>query len=91
MEMADRQTALHRRKAEISTAPGEDMSKEKISVTIDATVLAAVDADAKVAGVDRSEMIERALRNAASTSCSAQLHRPSRPSAENRRICRRSV
>jgi Ribbon-helix-helix protein, copG family len=32
-------------------------------VTIDASVLAAVDADAKVAGLDRSEMIEQALRN----------------------------
>jgi metal-responsive CopG/Arc/MetJ family transcriptional regulator len=39
------------------------MTKETISVTIDAAVLAAVDADAKVAGLDRSEMIERALRN----------------------------
>jgi len=39
------------------------MAKEKISVTVDATVLAATDADAKAAGLSRSEMIERALRN----------------------------
>lgn len=39
------------------------MAKEKISVTVDAGVLAAIDADAKVVGLNRSEMIERALRN----------------------------
>ncbi len=39
------------------------MAKSKISVTVDAAVLAAVDADAKTAGLSRSEMIERALRN----------------------------
>ncbi len=39
------------------------MAKEKISVTVDAAVLAATDADAKAAGLNRSEMIERALRN----------------------------
>jgi metal-responsive CopG/Arc/MetJ family transcriptional regulator len=39
------------------------MAKEKISVTVDATVLAEADADAKAAGMNRSELIERALRN----------------------------
>ena len=39
------------------------MAKEKISVTVDATVLAATDADARAAGLNRSEMIEQALRN----------------------------
>jgi metal-responsive CopG/Arc/MetJ family transcriptional regulator len=39
------------------------MAKEKISVTVDATVLAAADADAKAAGLNRSELIEQALRN----------------------------
>jgi metal-responsive CopG/Arc/MetJ family transcriptional regulator len=39
------------------------MAKAKISVTVDATVLADADADAKAAGVNRSELIERALRN----------------------------
>lgn len=39
------------------------MAKEKISVTVDATVLAAIDADARAAGFNRSEMIEQALRN----------------------------
>jgi metal-responsive CopG/Arc/MetJ family transcriptional regulator len=39
------------------------MAKEKISVTVDATVLAAIDADAKAGGFNRSEMIEQALRN----------------------------
>ena len=39
------------------------MAKEKISVTVDATVLADADADAKAAGMNRSELIERALRN----------------------------
>ena len=39
------------------------MSKEKISVTVDAGVLAATDADARAAGLNRSEIIEQALRN----------------------------
>lgn len=39
------------------------MPKEKISVTIDAAVLAATDADARSAGLNRSAMIEQALRN----------------------------
>jgi metal-responsive CopG/Arc/MetJ family transcriptional regulator len=39
------------------------MAKEKISVTVDASVLAAADADAKAAGLNRSELIEQALRN----------------------------
>lgn len=39
------------------------MAKDKVSVTIDQAVLAAADADAKAVGLNRSEMIERALRN----------------------------
>jgi metal-responsive CopG/Arc/MetJ family transcriptional regulator len=39
------------------------MAKEKISVTVDAAVLAAADADAKAAGLSRSELIEKALRH----------------------------
>lgn len=39
------------------------MAKEKISVTVDATVLAAADAAARAAGLNRSELIEQALRN----------------------------
>lgn len=39
------------------------MTKEKISVTVDAAVLAAIYADARAAGLNRSEMIEQALRN----------------------------
>lgn len=39
------------------------MAKDKVSVTIDQGVLAAADADAEAAGLNRSEMIERALRN----------------------------
>ena len=39
------------------------MAKEKISMTVDAPVLAEADADARAAGLNRSEMIERALRN----------------------------
>lgn len=39
------------------------MVKEKISVTVDASVLAAADIDAKAAGLNRSELIEQALRN----------------------------
>lgn len=39
------------------------MAKQKISVTVDAAVLAAADADAEAAGLNRSEMVERALRN----------------------------
>lgn len=37
------------------------MAKEKISVSVDQAVLA--DADADAAGLNRSEMVERALRN----------------------------
>ncbi|TXI56299.1 ribbon-helix-helix domain-containing protein [Mycolicibacterium mageritense] len=39
------------------------MAKDKVSVTIDRDVLATADADAKSAGLNRSEMIEQALRN----------------------------
>jgi len=39
------------------------MAKEKVSVTIERSVLAAADADARAAGLNRSEMIERALHN----------------------------
>lgn len=39
------------------------MAKDKVSVTIDRAVLTAADADAKAAGLNRSELIERALRN----------------------------
>lgn len=39
------------------------MTKEKISVTVDRAVLADADADAAAAGLNRSEMVERALRN----------------------------
>ncbi len=39
------------------------MAKEKISVTVDRAVLADADADADAAGLNRSEMVERALRN----------------------------
>jgi post-segregation antitoxin (ccd killing protein) len=39
------------------------MPKEKISVTVEAAVLADADADAKAAGLNRSELVERALRN----------------------------
>ncbi|MCV7379818.1 antitoxin [Mycobacterium alsense] len=39
------------------------MAKEKISVTVDADVLAAADADARSAGMNRSELVEQALRN----------------------------
>ncbi|HZN77475.1 MAG TPA: ribbon-helix-helix domain-containing protein [Micromonosporaceae bacterium] len=39
------------------------MPKEKISATVDAKVLADSDADARALGLNRSELIERALRN----------------------------
>jgi post-segregation antitoxin (ccd killing protein) len=39
------------------------MPKEKISATVDAAVLANSDADARALGLNRSELIERALRN----------------------------
>lgn len=45
------------------------MTKQKISVTVDATVLAAAEADARAAGLNRSEMIEKALRNEHLRSC----------------------
>ena len=39
------------------------MAKEKISATVDSVVLAVADADASELGLNRSELIERALRN----------------------------
>jgi metal-responsive CopG/Arc/MetJ family transcriptional regulator len=39
------------------------MAKVKISVTVGEAVLADADADAEAAGLNRSEMVERALRN----------------------------
>lgn len=39
------------------------MPKEKISVTVDGLLLAATDANAAAAGLNRSEMVEQALRN----------------------------
>ena len=39
------------------------MAKAKVSVMIEEAVLAAADADAQAAGLNRSEMIERALHN----------------------------
>jgi hypothetical protein len=39
------------------------VAKDKVSVTVDQGVLAAADSDAKAAGLNRSEMIEQALRN----------------------------
>jgi metal-responsive CopG/Arc/MetJ family transcriptional regulator len=39
------------------------MAKDKVSVTLDKAVLAAADADAKAAGLNRAELIEQALRN----------------------------
>lgn len=39
------------------------MPKEKISASIDATVLSDADTDAQQLGLNRSELIERALRN----------------------------
>ncbi|HEX9834574.1 MAG TPA: ribbon-helix-helix protein, CopG family [Mycobacterium sp.] len=39
------------------------MAKDKVSVTLDQAVLAAADADAKAAGLNRSELVEQALRH----------------------------
>lgn len=39
------------------------MPKNKVSVTVDTDVLAAADADAKAVGMNRSELIEQALRH----------------------------
>lgn len=39
------------------------MAKDKVSVTIDRGVLATADADAQAAGLNRSELIERALHH----------------------------
>lgn len=39
------------------------MAKDKVSVTLDRSVLAAADADAQTAGMNRSELIEQALRH----------------------------
>ena len=42
------------------------MAKEKISVTVDAAVLAHADADAKAADLNRSEFIEQAFATSTS-------------------------
>lgn len=39
------------------------MAKDKVSITLDQDVLAAADADAKAAGLNRSELVEQALRH----------------------------
>lgn len=39
------------------------MAKEKMSVTVDSDVLAGIDAQARAAGMNRSELVERAMRN----------------------------
>lgn len=39
------------------------MAKEKMTVTVDSGVFAYVDVDAQAAGLNRSEYVERALRN----------------------------
>ncbi len=39
------------------------MAKDKVSITVDQAVLADADADARAAGLSRSEMVEQALRN----------------------------
>lgn len=39
------------------------MAKGKVSITLDEDVLAAADADAKAAGLNRSELVEQALRH----------------------------
>lgn len=39
------------------------MAKDKVTVTVDQEVLAAADADAKAAGLNRSELVEQALRH----------------------------
>lgn len=39
------------------------MAKGKVSVTLDKAVLAAADADAQAMGLNRSELIEQALRH----------------------------
>ena len=39
------------------------MAKDKVSITLDRDVLAAADADAKAAGLNRSELVEQALRH----------------------------
>ncbi|MGH8828433.1 MAG: ribbon-helix-helix protein, CopG family [Jiangellaceae bacterium] len=39
------------------------MAKDKMTVTIDPGVYADVDADARAAGLNRSEYVERVLRN----------------------------
>lgn len=39
------------------------MAKDKISVTVERAVLAAADADAQATGLNRSELIEQALRH----------------------------
>ena len=41
----------------------ESMAKDKVSITVDQAVLANADADAKAAGLSRSEMVEQALRH----------------------------
>lgn len=39
------------------------MAEDEVSVTLDSAVLAAADADAKATGLNRSQLIEQALRH----------------------------
>lgn len=39
------------------------MAKDKVSITLDSAVLTAADADAQAVGLNRSELIEQALRH----------------------------
>ncbi|MBB5790513.1 ribbon-helix-helix domain-containing protein [Jiangella mangrovi] len=60
------------------------MAKEKMTVTLDPSTLADIDADARQAGLNRSEFVERALRREHYRRLLAQAGRPPHsPSSQN--------
>ncbi len=63
------------------------MAKQKVTVTIDPDVLVTADADAKAAGLNRSEYVERALREAHYAGLVAQASPPPPlPDSDERRL-----
>ena len=56
------------------------MARDKVSVTLDQAVLAAADADAKAAGLNRSELVEP-IRDISTEPALSQPGRQGRPAA----------
>lgn len=62
------------------------MAKEKMTVTLDPSTLADIDADARQAGLNRSEFVERALRREHYRRLLERVSRPTPDAAEERQL-----